>query len=72
VLPIGVFATATQSSSPELIELKFFPQFVRSQAITGNGIQDNYGRAEKVPDGKVKEKRAGSITGGCVRMSNWA
>jgi hypothetical protein len=45
---------------------------VRSQAITGNGIQDNYGRAEKVPDGKVKEKRAGSITGGCVRMSNWA
>ena len=35
---------------------------VRSQVITGNGIHDNYGRAEKVPGGKVKEKRAGSIT----------
>src|SRR6516164_2605060 len=31
---------------------------VRSQVITGNGIHDNYGRAEKVPGGKVKEKRA--------------
>jgi hypothetical protein len=29
VLPIGVFATKTQSSSPELIELKFFPQFAK-------------------------------------------
>ena len=37
-------------------------QSVRFQAITGNGIHDNYGRAEKVPGGKVKEKRAGSIT----------
>jgi hypothetical protein len=45
---------------------------VRSQVITGNGIHDNYGRAEKVPGGKVKGKRARSITGVCVRMSDCA
>src|SRR3979411_850784 len=29
VLPIGAFATATQSKSPELIELKLFPQLTK-------------------------------------------
>ena len=45
---------------------------VRFQAITGNGIHDNYGRGEKVPGQKVKEIGAGEVAVGCVRMRSCA
>src|SRR6516164_527603 len=63
---VGIYLNPPQHAvvlcMDEKSQIQALDRTVRSQVITGNGIHDNYGRAEKVPGGKVKEKRAGSIT----------